>query len=727
MKLENDHFRIGIAEASGAIESFHIKSTGSELIGEKRLASNFRILLPIADYQCNYIDGMQQTPVSAKLGGDSVTMTFRHMDTERGSWDVEFSYTIQLRCDSVVFSCSLTNHTPRPVSELWFPRIGGWNSCFGSRDASLTVPGYTSCRRQHQLFRIFPGSRWLGPEAAEFSTTYPGMVMPWWDIHDGNADKGLLLVYLDTTFRYSTWHSYLVPNTTGRRGDNWPDAESYDEPTGMIFSHVRYPFTNQEETFESGEFVIQAHDGDWHRGSLTYRNWFMGHFPFDKKDSWLRRKTSWFTSILHQPEDRIVTNYEGYDQWCRDAESFGIDTHELIGWDKGGLERDYPEYVPEERLGGREAFRTLLTSIHARKARCLVFVNYNVLDSTTELFAQHLRVFQHQDSFGMTANWMAWGESTLTARKGVSVHRHVIASVTPAFENLINDYFLRLVRDGADAFQIDKLCVGSLIDHNPTNSLPPDTALCEGIVQAIDRLLQKCREIRPDFRLASEAVQDRLLPYVDVYYRSSDGPEISSLRYVFPEWTSCQHIGVPEAYDLINGGVLTGSVLVVEPEVYQSTTANPGWLKTMEYIVEVERIRKELFDVIFLSRYLDSVGARVEAVDVASPRDGLESASGTAVVMAPPRTALPEVPGHGALEYRVHAHNDSTIFAIVVANMGSERTTYAWSFVPEELNVTDLVGFELYEPFGPTRSIKPAETLAIDPGKLQIIVGSTGK
>ena len=44
--LENDNLRLEIEKKSGAITSFYCKTNGSELIGEKRLAANFRISQP---------------------------------------------------------------------------------------------------------------------------------------------------------------------------------------------------------------------------------------------------------------------------------------------------------------------------------------------------------------------------------------------------------------------------------------------------------------------------------------------------------------------------------------------------------------------------------------------------------------------------------------------------------------------------------------------------------
>ena len=86
----------------------------------------------------------------------------------------------------------------------------------------------------------------------------------------------------------------------------------------------------------------------------------------------------WFSSIIYQPEDKLIADYETYNTWCQDAEKYGIDCHEIIGWDKGGLERDYPDYVPEEKLGGKEGFQSLLQSIKSRNSKSLVFVNYNI-------------------------------------------------------------------------------------------------------------------------------------------------------------------------------------------------------------------------------------------------------------------------------------------------------------------------------------------------------------
>ena len=691
--IENEHFLLSLDPASGALSSLIVKRNQCELIGEKRLLANFRICLPLPDYQCNYIEGATQKPVTVDKTDLRFNVHFSGLRSEKGEYPIDLSYTITLADDEVRFRARLINHSDYPVSEFWFPRIGGWTG-FGGRDALLAVPGYVSCAHNVSLFKRFPRGRDLGAEAAEYSTDYPGIVMPWWDIFDEAHDAGLYLGYHDKTCRYGTFHTYLFPDTSGDT-DAWLTREhAAGAPVGLVFSHVRYPFIKSGEVFDTGEFIIRAHRGDWHQGSLFYRKWFLEHFPFDKSGSWLRRQSSWFSSIIYQPEDRIVANYKTYDRWTKDAEEFGVRCHELIGWNKGGLERDYPEYYPEPKLGGWDGYKALLRSIKSRGARCLTFVNYNILDSNGEEYKHSLKIYARQDQFGSTPNHMAWGESNLIARKGLSVRQHFLASVVPPLQDLLEKRLVRLVEAGADGFQIDKTVAGSALDWNPLNTRKPDEALCEGLVQAIGSLLAKCRMVNPQFCLASESGLDRMIPYVDVYYRATSGGTISPLRYVFPEWTAVQHISTPRDFRGINGAVLTGAVICVEPSSYQGTLADPLYRDLAKYLREIERIRQELAPFIFLGNFYDNQGAQVAAA---------EGQRG--------KPLSPDV------SFAVHGDSAGQRRAIVVVNNSSTVRKYEWRFSHRQVEKA-----KLYVPFNGAKEVASAAPLEIEGLGLHILL-----
>jgi len=690
-EIANEHFALSVDKATGALTGLLVKRNGTELVSEKRLAANFRLCVPLPDYLCNYVDGERQRAKRVEASANAVEVEFTGLRAEKGDVPVDLAYTIRLDGDTVRFRARLTNRGTRPVSEFWFPRIGGWTG-FGGSSAKLATPNYISCRHDIALFDHFPGERALGSDAAEFTADYPRMVMPWWDLYDEHSRTGLYLGYHDKTLRYSTWHTYLFPDVTGLPDSNWMSAEeTAGAPAGMVFSHVRYPFVGPGETFESGEFVLRAHAGDWHQGSLFYREWFLKNFPVDKSRSWLRKQSAWFSSIVYQPEDRLVADFATYDKWCQDAERYGIRCHELIGWHRGGLERNYPEYVPEEKLGGRAGFQKTLKSIRSRGARCLAFVNYNIVDGASDHYKK-LTPYLQQDQFAQSRNSMAWGESTLIARKGFSVRRHLLTSIVPPVEKLLEDYFVDIARDGADGLQIDKVVACTALDFNPRNTRKPDEALCEGLVQGIARSLEKCRAINPEFQFASEAHADRFISYVDVYYRAADNRGISPLRYVFPEWTSTLHVWTSRDFLGVNMAVLTGAVICIEPELYQNSLAAPQYRELAEYIREVERIRHELADVVFLGDYFDD-----QLAEVREP--GIEKLTN--------------------IRFAVHGDRKTKRKAIVVVNRTLKPRRYTWRWL-----AAGSTRMTLIEPFRAPRTALAGAEVELKAMGLHVLVES---
>ncbi len=720
--IENEVYRLGLDPATGAITSFFIKPLSCEMIGEPRLAANFRVCLPLEHYQANYIDGMAQKIARIEQNGNSVTVRFSGMTSDKGQYKIDLAYTITLDGDQARFRAKLTNHDSHALSEFWFPRFGGWTQFGPDRMARVAVPGYTGCGHHVSMFKHFPGGMGLGAEAAEWAVNYPGMVMPFWSIKEDSKNKALYLGYHDPTLRLSTWHTYLCPTNSGNSADAFLTPEqAKGQPVGLIFSHVRYPFIHSGESFDSGEFIVRLHDGDWHQAAKFYRQWFTDHWPIDNSQHWLRKQSAWFTSIIYQPEDRIVADFKTYDRWTAEARQFGVNTFELIGWHKGGLERGYPEYVPEEKLGGAAGFQRVIDSIHARGGRVLPFVNYNILDSATDLYKTKLRPYTHQDQFGSTPNWMAWGESTLIARLGLSVRRHLLGSIVPPLEEMLDNYFLEVAKAGADGLQIDKTVVSTALDFNPLNTRKPDEALNQGLVDAIERLYKKCRAVNPDFCLASEALQDRLIPYVDVYYRAAGGGDIAPLRYAFPEWTACIHVGTPRDFNEVNTAVMLGAVLCIEPMTYQTSMAHPLYADLSRYIGETERIRREWRDTIFTADYLDMTEGTVMEVSVTpkpSSRPAEQPAASANAITVSPESAILQGINSGTMFWRTHANRANGRRAIVIINKSAQERYYTWKFTHREVTSARLV-----EPFKPVRDLDhPSHAVKIAPERFHIIL-----
>jgi len=686
--LEDEHYRVEVGP-HGEIRSLLVKEWQVEVIAEPRLAEGFRINLPLPGRLDHYLHSKDQRCELVRVSERRLEIRTDQLLSDLDTFAVRACFTIELSTDGCAFSASVDNDSSYPLAELWFPILGGLHG-LGERAATRCItPGYTEAR----VVDVFgsPAPNALGRERPCHEFCYPGdIVMPWISIGNADTARALYVAELNRLQRRISLVLEQVPGLHGAMsGDNWPsDDELGGDPAGVVLSKVAYPHTRAGR-FESGTTLLCAHAGDWHESAKIYRAWFLHHFPLRTSPSWLRREPAWFSSILYQPEDRVIATLEEYGSWLEDAIAIGVTTGELIGWDKGGIERDYPEYVPEERLGGWAGYRDLVRRVHGAGGRLLTFVNYQVLDSCTAWYRDDLHRFRRMDSFGQTENWMAWGYSTLKAATGADVRRHVPASVAvPGFRELIDGYLLRLVHEGADGFQIDKLCVAGQLDFNPGHRREPDLPMCEDLVQAVESAYRACREVNPDFALAAEAGSDRFVPFVDVFYRAATPSDISPLRYAFPEWTACIHVSSPFDFTSINAAMMLGAVLVVEPFNYTRPVSHRAFAPAARYLTECLRIRREYLERIFLADYLDDRQATVASTSESK-----------------------------TLAYRVHAHWRTGQRAIVVTNTGRQPVEYEYA-----LPGATETGAMLVEPFATARGIPTCGQLILPGERFQLIL-----
>lgn len=647
-----DAFHAVTVDERGRLTSLRSLVHDVELISEPRLADSFRISLPLDGRLDHYVHGSEQQVAVERVSDTALALRVSELVTEHGRFPISASFSIALEDGAVVFSYAVDNPTDHPLAEIWFPLVGGVTGVPQRTTTSWQAPGYWGLLSgrvgkapelrlgsEHPLIEfVYPYSEMLG-EAH-------GIAMPWLTFHDAGSDLSASFTEQNRTLRRISLTATVKPGLhVSDADDDWPtDEELAGRPAGVEVAKVAFPHTRRGR-FESGRFVVRVHEGDWHVTAKDYRRWFEREFPLREEPSWLRRQDAWLSTIVFQPEDRVVATLDEYAAWAERAIGEGIGTVELLGWDKGGIERDYPEYVPEERLGGWDAYRRVAERVEAAGGKLLTFCNYQILDSCSERYANELHRFRRMDSFGNTENWMAWGESTLKASSGADVRRQVPASpAVPGFSELLDRQLVELVRAGSHGLQIDKLTVTGL-DFNPGHHHDPDVAMHEQLVRLIDGLLEQCRAVRPDVAFAGEVACDRFIPSMEVFYRAASDRDISPLRYAFPEWTACVHTSLPWDRVAVNAAVMLGAVLVVEPLSYQAPLDDPRYAPAREYILETLALRRRFLDRIFLADYLDREGVAL-------------TASG------------PEV------DHRVHARRGDGARSVVVVNRAREPRTY---------------------------------------------------
>jgi hypothetical protein len=473
------------------------------------------------------------------------------------------------------------------------------------------------------IFQRFGGGSYgggnLGIPYSAAGFNYPGsMTMSWIEFCNRKTGTGLYYADHDPASRLSTLYFEVRPFTrTAVTGDTWPAAADLPpgEPVGLTMGWVKYPYTRQG-TFQSGPIALQVHPGGWQEGSRLYRRWFDRHFPVARPANWLRREMAWQSIIMLGPEDRVRHRFADLPKLARDAKKYGVTTFEILGWDTGGIDRGYPEYTPDPRLGSRDDFRRALAEIRSIGVNPLIFANVQFADTATALFRNQLSRYAVRGPYANDWGMWGWGENTIGARMGL--RRHNMTLISPSHEavrKLLNGHFLQLLRDGARGFQLDKTTILAALDFNPAVPTSPDRSLPEGLLTEFRELLAQGRAVDPDFALASEIWWDRSFQFVDVAYVRMNNIDMNSpaLRYTFPEWTSTIFAESPGDINVMNNGMRYGLVWALAPRHYGDSMDEKLTQPLSAYVRELIRIRSRHRDVLFHGRFRDTEGATVQA------------------------------------------------------------------------------------------------------------------
>ncbi len=608
--------------ASGDLVGLKWKDPALEIIREPRLGENFRLLLPKAGYEASYFLSRDQKVSRIEQRGEEVVCTYDSLRNSQEQLPVRVVYRIRATARQIEFSIEVENRSGRPLAEVYYGVLGGQQGIGNRMDTETLVPGLNS-NMAPALFHRFRGGSYgggnLGIRYDAAGWTYPGaMTMGWTDVFNAKAGVGFYYGNQDPETRLTALYCEMRPFTKSAVvGDTWatPADVPPGEPIGLTMGWMNFPYQRQG-TFRAGPLALEAHAGDWHRGSEIYRTWFDQHFQVKRPPTWLRKEHAWQSVIISNCEDVVVHRFRDLPRLAADAKKYGVTTFEILGWDMGGIDRGYPDYRPDPRLGTREEFRKALGEIRKMGVHPLIFANIQFADTATPLFREKLSRYAVNGRWAPDWSLAGWGEGTIGARMGLARSNMTLVSAAhPEYRRFLLDQYMELIRDGAEGFQLDKTNGLAALDFNPRLPVSPDRSLIGGVLATFRETLENGRKLNPEFTLASEIFTDRSFPYVDVSYVRMGEIDMPSpaLRYTFPEWTSTIFAESPGDINIMNNGMRYGLVWALAPRHYNDSLDEPLTRPLAKYVSELIRIRKKYADLIFHGRFRDTMGATVRA------------------------------------------------------------------------------------------------------------------
>lgn len=351
------------------------------------------------------------------------------------------------------------------------------------------------------------------------------------------------------------------PKTFGSREFNYPDSHgsmawySVNDKEGGIYLGGHDPlrgskkfylhFDPSEKVFRTGvgfpvygrdftvpDIILSLYQGSWHYASKYYRAWHDRNFKLPEISQWTKENAGLMLTILKQQNGSVNWNYKDMDHLCDIAEKLNIKLIGLWGRGVGGHDRLYPNYTPDNLLGGREELKKAIDRAHQRGFKVVVYSNGTIMDASTDFYT-----YNGIQTLLLNERKQPNIEYYLKHRNTTPVIQAMACPGSSLWRKTITDLALDAKSLGVDAFYIDQVGVrGPLMCYSERHDhATPQEAYTKYRVQMMREVRNKMKAIDPEFSIITEGSIDELLTDIDVFHALGPTNFPEMFRYTFPE------------------------------------------------------------------------------------------------------------------------------------------------------------------------------------------------
>ena len=310
-----------------------------------------------------------------------ITVHYDSLLTDKGQTvDAKLTIHLQITDEGLRAFADIVNNDPKiKLMEIQLTPVSGLRSLSGDPENDyITWPRCMGTKVRNPAFSdlsINAGFRKY-ERHDQFHTDMDGLYqgfgasMQWYDWY--NKNEGLYVGSEDTTKRCLCLH-----------------VERATKENVLRFGFVHYPMMEKGETFQTPSMVVNPHLGDWHTGARMYRKWMeeSGTLVIPERPKWARDFTGWLRVILKQHHCECNWTFDDIPRLYDETEAAGFKTLYLLGWEKGGFARMWPDYyVDEGALGGVEKLKKGIDYVHSKGGKLLMFLSIALIDHQSEFY-----------------------------------------------------------------------------------------------------------------------------------------------------------------------------------------------------------------------------------------------------------------------------------------------------------------------------------------------------
>jgi hypothetical protein len=447
--------------------------------------------------------------------GNVITLSYKNLKSGTAVVQSQAIFRISVKDESFCFSSSISN-----ADAEWLPR-------------EITYPILTEIKRKgieakvflpSGLGQCFENPAMLGSKSFDYPSGRG--TMQWLTINTGKSGF------------------YLATHDESRSKKRFNIAYSIEKQA--FSSSVTFPiFSN---SFESPEITLRLYHGKWFEAAKYYRSWYDTKFTLPSIPLWVKQEAGWLLAILKQQNGYVMWKYHELDQLCDIATQNGLKTIGLFGWANGGHDYLYPNYIPDDLLGGRAALKAAIERAHKKGIRIVLYANGTLIDASTEFYRYegNNAIALQEDKSAYTSSIRKYNSSTPVVFAEASYSSKIWR------ETMLN-LALQAHDLGADGILYDQVGVkNATLNFSTTqdHKLPQESGTKFRYIM-MNEIRTRLKNLNPDFVVMTEGVNDAVLTDIDYFHGWGDGtyPAPNAypglFKYTFPELVKTQRHGSP--------------------------------------------------------------------------------------------------------------------------------------------------------------------------------------
>ncbi|MFH1926582.1 MAG: DUF6259 domain-containing protein [Chloroflexota bacterium] len=376
----------------------------------------------------------------------------------------------------------------------------------------------------------------------------------------------------------------------------------------MGFGIRKYKRISCGGTWHSKPYVVAVNNQDWHWGARRYRMWIKTHIGLPGNLDYLGEEFSLNQCYDFKREGTVRNTFADIPGlYERGQQEFRARHVFIASWNRGGFDRDYPEYHPDMELGTPMDLAASCRSVNVQRGFVTFYINSRLFDTGSDYFGTLGKGWAIKDEQG-DLRYEQYGPRRFA----------VLCPAHGEWQKHLMDIACWMVQCyGATGIYLDQLGSAEPFPcYDPAHSHEDIGEFNRGYVALLRTLTSRLRDLNPQSFLMIENCGDIYGQYVwgNLTWNGNPYDEFFNLyKYTFPEYVQV-HMVNPRSnltgeerkqrfYRDMERAVLLGAVFWLGLDKFKGGDEELRW-----YMKRAVNLRAKLAPLLQRATYVDTDG-----------------------------------------------------------------------------------------------------------------------